>query len=541
MAVPSYRLICFSKGATLDTDSACLRAWRLTNPREDKARIFSSKDPLLEGSCTWIFDDQAFTEWWNNDDSRILWINGDPGKGKTMMMMALIDEISQRLRTSPGSGIMSYFFCQNAFQELNNTVAVIRGLVYLLATDHPALTRRLRKKLDEAGDRLFEGFNALYGLWNTLLEVVNDPSFPRVYLLIDALDECDNKSLKDFLSLLSQERSASSRKIKWVVTSRNEPIIREILQYRYLGHNINLESNSSHVLQAVKSFINFKVNDLAARKGYKNELQISVRQYLNEHADGTFLWVALVCKELEKVGAWKTQTVLKRFPEGLGPLYQRMMEQITDDGNAEDVELRKTLLFTITLAYRPLHLDEIGLISNLPATLSNDTQALQDLIASCASFLTVREQTVDFVHQSARDYFTIGNGSNMFPLEQTQMHHQFARRLLGFMQETLQRDICGLQRPGTLLSQVKSGLIGRYLPLHIQYACCYWVHHLQMTDSKLCDNDEFHRFLREHLLHWLEALCWTGKMSEGVLAITSLESHISVSHITAHQGILANT
>ena len=538
MTVSSYRLTCCEKGAALDTDSPCLRAWRLTDPREDKARILSSKDPLLEGSCTWIFHDQAFTEWWNNDESRILWIHGDPGKGKTMMMMVLIEEISQRLRTTPGYGIMSYFFCQNAFQELNNTVAIIRGLIYLLAAHHPPLTCHLRKKLNEAGDRLFEGFNALYGLWNTLLDIVNDPSFPRVYLLIDALDECDNKSLENFLSLLSQERSASSRKIKWVVTSRNERVIYEIL---HLGHNTSLELNSSHVSQAVKSFINFKVNDLAARKGYKDELQISVRQYLNEHADGTFLWVALVCKELEKVEAWKTQTVLKRFPGGLEPLYQRMMEQIKDDRDTENVELRKKLLFTVTLAYRPLHLDEIGFISDLPADVSNDTQALQDLAASCGSFLTVREQTVTFVHQSARDYFTIGNGSKMFPFEQMQMHHQLARRLLRFMSETLRRDICGLQRPGTVLSEIGSGLIGRCIPLHTQYACCYWVHHLQMSDSKLCDNDEFHKFLREHLLHWLEALSLTGKMSEGILAITSLESHILVSHITAHQGILANT
>jgi hypothetical protein len=26
-----------------------------------------------------------------------------------------------------------------------------------------------------------------------------------------------------------------------------------------------------------------------------------------------------------------------------------------------------------------------------------------------------------------------------------------------------------------------------------------------------------------HLLHWLEALCWMRKISEGILAITSLE------------------
>jgi hypothetical protein len=33
-----------------------------------------------------------------------------------------------------------------------------------------------------------------------------------------------------------------------------------------------------------------------------------------------------------------------------------------------------------------------------------------------------------------------------------------------------------------------------------------------------------HQFLKEHLLHWLEALSWMRKVSEGIHAITSLES-----------------
>jgi hypothetical protein len=38
-----------------------------------------------------------------------------------------------------------------------------------------------------------------------------------------------------------------------------------------------------------------------------------------------------------------------------------------------------------------------------------------------------------------------------------------------------------------------------------------------------------HCFLQEHLLHWLEALGWMGKVPEGVHAITDLESFATVS------------
>lgn len=155
-------------------DEKCMRDWCLTDPQADKERILSSKDPLLEGSCKWVFQDRAFTQWWNNDECQILWIHGDPGKGKTMMMMAIIDETSQRIKSSPGLGIVSYFFCQNTFQELSNAVAIVRGLSYLLAKQNRVLIRYLRKRYDDAGSRLFDGFNALYSIWDTLLEMLQD-------------------------------------------------------------------------------------------------------------------------------------------------------------------------------------------------------------------------------------------------------------------------------------------------------------------------------------------------------------------------------
>jgi hypothetical protein len=40
-----------------------------------------------------------------------------------------------------------------------------------------------------------------------------------------------------------------------------------------------------------------------------------------------------------------------------------------------------------------------------------------------------------------------------------------------------------------------------------------------------------HQFLQVHLLHWLEALSWMQKVSEGIYAITSLESIIAVSQL----------
>ena len=61
----------------------CIRDVRNTDPRDDKQRIQDTKGGLLEDSYRWILSNDSFHQWRNNlHKSRLLWIKGDPGKGK---------------------------------------------------------------------------------------------------------------------------------------------------------------------------------------------------------------------------------------------------------------------------------------------------------------------------------------------------------------------------------------------------------------------------------------------------------------------------
>jgi hypothetical protein len=82
-------------------------------------------------------------------------------------------------------------------------------------------------------------------------------------------------------------------------------------------------------------------------------------------------------------------------------------------------------------------------------------------------------------------------------------------------------------QPSCQTSQVE-----KVLPSEVQYACLYWVQHLQRSSSQVHDGEEAHLFLQAHLLHWLEALGWIGKTSEGIQAILSSEAHVPVSYLS---------
>ena len=513
------------------TDEQCLRDLRSTDPRDDKKTLQSRKDDLLKDSYAWILDDPAFINWQNNDETQVLWIKGGPGKGKTMLVIALVNELSTRLQSSSEPGYLSYFFCQGTDQRYNNAVSVLRGLIYLLVIQQTSLTKHLRKRYDTAGRRLFTDINAWSALSAIFEDIVQDPSLTRVFLMIDALDECES-GLSQLLKLITHTFEPPSR-VKWLVSSRIRSDIEKQLKSDGLGLRINLESNSSHISHAINAFIDFKVAKLAEDNEYDSELYEEISSYLRRNAEGTFLWVALVCKKLQEVEAWETLQILKEFPPGLEPLYARMIEQIRRLSHT-NMEYCLQILSTAAIIYRPLHLKELAAIAGLPEKSFCDIRSVNKLVDLCGSFFTIREEIISFVHQSAKDYFTTGKGLKIFPSSQAEEHRRIACRSLQVMLNTLKRDICGLRMPGALLENVESS-IKQDILAPIRYACCYWVDHLcqvshlSLDEIGLCDSGKVHIFLQKHFLHWLEALSLMRNMSGAVVMVKTLESLLTVS------------
>lgn len=509
-------------------DNQCLCDLKLTNPEHDKARIEWTKDNLLRESFIWILDDAGFKNWRDNDHTKLLWIKGDPGKGKTMLVIGLIDELSKKLGAQPEAGVLSYFFCQATDSKLRSAVSVLRGLIYLLAIHNRALIRHIRKIYDVSGPSMFDEANTFHALRQILSDMVKDPTIARVYLMVDALDECDFDR-SQLLDLIAGYTSGSSR-VKWLVSSRNKPDIEEQLMTADARAKISLELNSSHISRAVKTFIDFKVSKLRAKKAhlYKDWISENIRDGLYAKSNGTFLWVALVCKKLAAMQFGNPLEVLEKLPPGLPPLYERMINEILDGEDSGVAESCRRILASLTLACRPIHLKELVNIAGLQER-PDDVPTLKILVALCGSFLIVQEDTVYFIHQSAKDYLaTLGGNPWIFPLGQAGEHGNILARSLEAMSNTLRRDICGLKMPGARVVEVGDVDLG---PLaHIRYACSYWIDHLcqasslSQNETGLYDEGLIHKFFQFHFLHWLEALSLGRMMSKGVIMLKQLEA-----------------
>jgi hypothetical protein len=210
----------------IDAQIRILQDLRVTDPYDDKRRIEHDKGGLLsESVCDWIFRHPDFQHWRNaSSDCQYLWIRGDPGKGKTMLVCSVIDELE---KTEQRRVHICYFFCSAADARINNATAVLRGLLYMLIDRQPSLVRHIEKQYNRAGRNIFHDVNSWVVLMRMFSDIVQDPLLNDTIFIVDGLDECKFK-LDDLLRFIVSVSLRSSR-IKWLLASRDWPTIEEPL------------------------------------------------------------------------------------------------------------------------------------------------------------------------------------------------------------------------------------------------------------------------------------------------------------------------
>jgi hypothetical protein len=349
--------------------------------------------------------------------------------------------------------------------------------------------------------------------------MLKDPCLREAVFVVDALDECSDDSRKDLIDfILEASRHSSS---KWVVSSRNLPSI-EVQFQDSENIRVPLELNKDSISQAVMMFIEYKVEQLARKKIYHPKTKDDVRNKLLLKANDTFLWVALVCKELARpeVKARNTIDKLDSIPGGLSELYQRMLEQAF---MSEDGDICRKILATECITYRPISLDELRTL--VADTKDFSDKELKEVIGECGSFLTLQEDIVYFVHQSAQDFLTDSAKSDIFPSGIQDQHYLIFRRSLDALM-TLTRNIYNLEFSGDLCTEISCP---KPDPLsHLRYSCLHWVDHLEVIkgNRNQSDDEAISRFIGKRFLYWLEALSLQGQMPQGVKAVQTLKEII---------------
>ena len=489
------------------------------------------KDKLLYKSIDWILQDPKYLSWQNGDDISLLWIKGGAGKGKTMMSIGLIERLSL---PQDESTVVTYFFCQNANYELNTIEAIIKGLILRLVDQQKVLSESLRRRWDTVHGRFNEDISSWRTLWDIFLEMLDRCKCQRGYVIVDALDECQDEGMAEFLKLIVRTGLNHPSKIKWLLTSRPlDSAERELLA----GSDqvlVSLELNSEHVAEAVKTYIAARTAELDRRQNYGLALRWEVAAELTEKAENTFLWVSLVCKRLESVCRSKVLTTIQDLPPGLYPFYDRIFNQL-GEGESAVVERCMRLLKVMLVVYRPLTIEEVGSVTSL----SDDEVAIEALVDRCASFVKKREANIEFVHQSARDYLGGKDGQSILDSYEHYEHSEIALSCLSYLSQRLKVNLVDLPRPDSTRESMRElkDMKRNALLASMDYATTFWVQHLEdakrttLIQNALGEQGEVGAFLRAKLLEWLECLSLLDKLPRAIEALKTLRDVTDVSSI----------
>jgi hypothetical protein len=514
-----------------ELDTACRRDLRVVDPQHDMERIEKNKDDLLVDSYVWILRTDeygAFTDWDNGNDGcspcRVLWIKGHAGTGKTMLMMGLVRELSRQ--PAALAPTLSFFFCQGTDAVLNNATAILRSLIWLLLVQQPELILHLRQKYNEAGADLFKDRNAFYALSEAFRNMLKDTRLSPVNFVVDALDECDHakSGLDELLSLIAESLTLTD-KVRWLVSSRPEIAVHAKLGTPKVSKAV-VELDSQRLEAPVHAYIDYKLSSLKGKDGYDNDTLARVSDVVRKRAINTFLWVALVFKELEQEDGYHAIQIIEEMPRGLSELYGHMMTRI-ETRHARDVAYCKKVLVAVSLAYRPLSLAELSALAGLPRTLDY-TRAVVD---KCGSFLTVKGGTVYQIHQSAKEYLVANYPLRLDQGGTPQGHVDMYQRSIDAMSTLLRRYMYKTQDFGVRPERSTPPAPDAMGP--IRYSCTFWLDHLYDAVSQdarfkdeIADNGSVWNFLSHHFLHWTEGLSLLGGVAAGRVSIARVRKEV---------------
>lgn len=220
----------------------------------------------------------------------------------------------------------------------------------------------------------------------------------RLHCIIDGMDECDEDSV---LWLVSKFRDlelidANYAAVSVLVSGRSLTSLEG-----YFPTKIDLD-NEIHVSIAVEFYVRAEVEALSQSLHLRHQFRDYVVRELLNKSGGTFLWVRLMLRELKKTKtSSQIESTLRQSPVPLQQLYDGMLQSI--DADSRDHCIR--LLRRAATASRPLSLEELAnVFGRSSMDIVSRDQALLNLITACAPIIHVRNNQVDFIHPSAKDY-----------------------------------------------------------------------------------------------------------------------------------------
>jgi hypothetical protein len=476
--------------------------------------------------------------------SCIFWLSGLAGTGKSTIARTVAQNYSKK------EALGASFFFSRGGGDVSHAGKFVTSIAIQLANNVPNLKRHICEAIENRSDI---ASRSLSDQWHHLvlgpLSKLGDNGHHSSYaLVVDALDECeDNDNIRIIIQLLTKVRSLERVQLRMFVTSRPETSIRhgfcqipDVDHYDFVLHNISPSIVDRDIFLFLKHNLWLISQENGSDAGW---LEKEIIESLVRSSSGLFIWASTACLFIR--GGLFAEERLRTLVEGSGSggsatpeghlngIYNMVLQNsVRPEYTAQEKTMFHSLLRdtlgSIAVLFSPLS------VQSLNRLLLTPKQRVNSMMKDLHAILDIPQdhtRPVRLHHPSFRDFLLNKERCEdpNFWVDGKQAHWTLAVNCIQIMSISLKQDICGVHAPGTLVADIESNQVEQYLPPEVQYACLYWIQHLGKSGAQLCDNSHVHRFLKVHFLHWLEAMSWMQKISEGILGLISLEKIALVS------------
>ncbi|KAH7014113.1 uncharacterized protein B0I36DRAFT_425694 [Microdochium trichocladiopsis] len=372
------------------------------------------------GSGRRLIESEAFQTWRDQESSAVLWLHGIPGCGKTVLATTVIEHLQVE---EPSPLIVLYFYFDFSNVEKQQNRNALRSVV-----------DQLYHRNEKAHAELEALYAACYAgkrqpdpqqLQETLAKMARACAETKIYIVLDALDECTTR--EELWPWLQELQSVSN--VHVLATSRDELDIRSAIslltveQQRMSVHASLIEADiESYVRATIRDHSSFAI--WAAQPDVQREIETT----LVEKAGGMFRWVWCQIDALKRCRDRITlRKALASLPRTLDATYSRTLKSVPP----EYIDHTVRILQFLTYSVRPILLDEVvdAIAVNLKAAAHGGRRfdprdrmpVPAEVIGYCANLVTLvrRDDLVRYdgktitvveelqlAHFSVKDYLT---------------------------------------------------------------------------------------------------------------------------------------
>ncbi|KAI6381342.1 hypothetical protein MCOR25_001273 [Pyricularia grisea] len=367
---------------------------------------------------SWMLKERSYQEWENLSARGVscFWLTGPGGIDKTSISLSAVANIEEtnlkQVSKSKHVPLLAFFLCDTTPLG-SSPLELLKALLVQLINQNPLVADYAKHLLAQGQYLKDDSFSrqdssktskmdiratiSLQNLWNCLGKVLENESFGDIYIIVDSIHLLarDQQSellinyIYDYVARSPEPGSAScqGKARRWLFTSAQRGGRNRFEQLMRACHVVDLTSNEykDKIKNSLEEYSKDLVEKLHQEKKYKRDQLYMIHDRMKMNGDDK-RWIAIQYIRLRALPPQSSSETITKIlsPTNASDLTSlvRYCWQAIIQRDPDDEHNLKTLLKALALAFRPLSISELSILSDII-----DEDKVKRLIQKCEPML----------------------------------------------------------------------------------------------------------------------------------------------------------